>query len=312
MASATEQRAQKIYAGGAWPFAALLIGNAALALGPWLVRLADTGPVAAGFWRMALPLPLIAWLALRERRRDQLRDGARPRIAGRTVWILVAAGVFFALDLASWHLGIELTKLGNATLFGNSGSLILMAWGLFAMRRAPSRAEVLALAAALAGGAILLARSLEVSTSTLVGDLLCVLAGAFYVLYLLPAQAARDTMGQWSVLTLVCASAVPVLLAAALLMGEPVWPGAAGWWPVIALAVLSQIVGQGLLVYALGYFPPLVIGMALLTQPAIAALSGWLAFDEVLAWPDIAGMALVAGALLIARASSVSAPPREG
>lgn len=300
MATATGERGEKIYPGGAWPFAALLLGNAALALGPWLVRLTDTGPVAAGFWRMALPLPLIAWLGWRE-----LRGRAgQVRIGGRVAWILVAAGIFFALDLASWHAGIELTKLGNATLFGNSGSLILMVWGLFALRRAPTRGEVVALASALAGAAILLARSLEVSTTTLIGDLLCVLAGAFYVLYLIPAQSARETMGQWSVLALICASASPVLLLIALLLGEPVWPGSAGWWPVIALALCSQLIGQGLLVYSLGYFPPLVIGMALLTQPAIAALTGWLAFDETLGWPDIAGMALVAAALVIARAGA--------
>lgn len=300
MATTTRGTAQKIYSGGAWPFAALLIGNAALALGPWLVRLADTGPVAAGFWRMALPLPLFAWLAWREIR----GQGEAIAPSRRTGWILIAAGVFFALDLASWHIGIELTKLGNATLFGNSGSLILMAWGLFAMRRAPSRAELLALAAALTGGAILLGRSLEVSTTTLLGDLLCVLAGAFYVLYLIPAQSARETMGQWSVLAMVCASAAPVLLVMAVLMGEPVWPGAAGWTPVLALALSSQIIGQGLLVYALKSFSPLVVGMALLSQPAIAALSGWLAFDERLVWPDIAGMALVAAALVIARAGA--------
>ena len=85
----------------------------------------------------------------------------------------------------------------------------------------------------------------------MIGDLLCVLAGAFYVLYLLPAQSARETMGQWSVLAVVCASAAPVLLVIALLLGEPVWPGSAGWTPVLGLALSSQIIGQGLLVYAL-------------------------------------------------------------
>lgn len=294
MATTTGTAAKKTYAGGAWPFAALLAGNAALALGPWLVRLADTGPVAAGFWRLALPLPLFAWLAFRER--------SETSAGQRTALVLLAAGAFFAFDLASWHIGIELTKLGNATLFGNSGSLILMGWGLIAMRRAPSRAEVLALIAALAGAAILLGQSLEISPRTLGGDLLCVLAGAFYVLYLLPAQSARERMGQWSVLALVCVSGAPVLLAMALALGEPVWPGGAGWWPVIGLALFSQVIGQGLLVYALGYFPPLIIGMALLTQPALAALTGWLAFDETLGWPDILGMALVAAALVIARA----------
>lgn len=161
---------------------------------------------------------------------------------------------------------------------------------------------MVALAAAVAGAAILMGRSLEISTATLVGDLLCLLAGVFYVFYLVPAQSARETMGQWSVLALVCAAASPALLAIALALGEPVLPGAAGWLPVAGLALSSQVVGQGLLVYSLKHFSPLIVGMALLTQPAIAALSGWLAFDELLGWPDIAGMALVSAALVIARA----------
>ena len=49
-------------------FAALLIGNLALACGPFLVRHSGVGPIAAGFWRLALALPflwaMIAALAL--------------------------------------------------------------------------------------------------------------------------------------------------------------------------------------------------------------------------------------------------------
>jgi drug/metabolite transporter (DMT)-like permease len=293
MASATQPDAEKNLPPSLRHFAALLGGNAALALGPWLVRLADTGPVAAGFWRMALPLPLFAWLAWRERI-------AAPA-ARNTVLILLAAGAFFAADLASWHIGIERTRLGNATLFGNSGSIVLMLWGLVALRRPPRRHEWLALAAALGGAAILMGRSLEISTETLAGDLFCLLAGVFYVFYLLPAQLARVRLGQWSVLALVCASAAPALLMIALAMREPIMPGKAGWLPVIGLALSSQVLGQGLLVYALKHFPPLVIGMALLTQPAIAAAVGWIAFGEALGVPDVAGMALVSVALILAK-----------
>lgn len=302
MTSATEAAGKKAYQASGWHFAALISGNAALALGPWLVRLTDTGPVAAGFWRMLLPLPLFAWLAWRER--------ASWTAGPRTVWLLLAAGAFFAADLASWHVGIEQTRLGNATLFGNAGSLLLVAWGVIALRRAPSRPELLALAAALGGAAILMGRSLEISTTSLVGDLLCLLAGVFYVFYLVPAQRAREQLGQWSVLALVCASAAPPLLAIALLLGEPVLPGAAGWTPVIALALSSQVVGQGLLVYALKHFSPLVVGMALLTQPAIAAGVGWLAFDETLTGLDLLGMALVSAALVLARARAPGGAPR--
>lgn len=303
MQSATEHGEEKNLPPGVWRFVALMAGNAALALGPWLVRLADTGPVSAGFWRMLIPLPLFALLAWRER-----GPGSSAATRRAVPLLLIAAGAFFAADLASWHIGIERTRLANATLLGNSGSVILMIWGLIALRRAPAGREWLALVAALAGATILMGRSFEISEATLVGDLFCLAAGIFYVFYLLPAQSARATMGPWSVLTLVSAAAAPVLLVVALTLGEAVWPGTAGWSPVIALALTSQVVGQGLLVYSLKHFSPLVVGMALLTQPAIAAVVGWLAFDEALGLPDIAGMALVSAALVLARAGSPEAP----
>ena len=281
---------------GAWHFVALIGGNVALALGPWLVRLADTGPVSAGFWRLLLPIPLIALFAWRER--------ARHRIDGRIALLAVVAGIFFALDLASWHLGIERTRLGNATLFGNAGSVILMVWGLIAMRRVPTGREGLGIAAALAGAAILLGRSLEISTQSALGDLFCLFAGICYAFYLLPAQKARARVGQWSVLLLVGMTGAPLLLVIALLMGEPVWPQ--DWTPVVALAISSQIVGQGLLVYSLGHFSPLIIGLALLTQPAIAAAVGWFAFGETLGALDIVGMILVGTALLLARTAKAN------
>ena len=281
---------------GAWHFVALIGGNVALALGPWLVRLADTGPVSAGFWRLFLPIPLIALFAWRER--------ARHGIDRRIALLAVVAGVFFAFDLASWHLGIERTRLGNATLFGNAGSVILMVWGLIALRRAPTRREGLGIAAALAGAAILLGRSLEISTQSALGDLFCLFAGICYAFYLLPAQKARAKVGQWSVLLLVCLTSAPLLLLIALVMGEPVWPG--DWTPVVALAISSQIVGQGLLVYSLGHFSALIIGLALLTQPAIAAAVGWFAFGETLGALDIVGMVLVGAALLLARTAKAN------
>ena len=278
----------------AWHFAALLAGNAALALGPWLVRLSDTGPVSAGFWRLILPVPILAFLAWRSR-------SPGPLDKKLTVLCLIAGG-FFAVDLASWHIGIERTRLANATLFGNAGSIILMVWGLIAARRAPSGREGVGVFAAITGAGILLGRSMEISATTFIGDLFCLAAGIFYAFYLLPAQRARAALGSWFVLLLVSLTAAPILLGMAIAAGEPVLPGAAGWTPILVLALSSQVIGQGLLVFSLRNFPPLVIGMALLTQPAIAATVGWLAFGELLEPLDICGMVLVGAALVLARA----------
>lgn len=278
--------------------AMLLAGNAALALGPWFVRLADSGPIAAGFWRVTLALPALFVLA-------RWQEGRTPAPVPRKVaCAVVIGGVLFALDLASWHVGIQWTRLGNAALFGNSGSLILLVWGFIVWRRWPGAREWLGIGAALAGAFILLGRSFEVSAQTLYGDLFCLLAGLLYAGYLLILQDARRALGSWRLLARSSAAGVPVLLVAALLHGEPVWPQ--DWGPVVGLALSSQLIGQGLLVYSLRHFSPLAIGLALLTQPAIAALAGWFAFGETLAPVDVLGMALLAAALVIARVAGES------
>ena len=276
-----------------WHWAALIAGNIALALGPWSVRLADSGPVAAGFWRLALALPLI-WLIAK--RAGEPVFGVPRRVA----WLVALGAMAFAFDLASWHVGIELTRLGNSTLFGNAGSIVLLFWGLAVARTMPARSEWIAIILALGGSAILLGRSADISASTLIGDLFCITAGLLYAVYLLCLQDARRALGSWSLLARVCVVAAPVLLLVALVRGEPVWP--TDWTPLVVLALLSQVVGQGLLVFALRAFPPMIIGLALLTQPAVAALYGWLVFGEALGPLDLAGMAMVGAALAVARA----------
>jgi drug/metabolite transporter (DMT)-like permease len=272
---------------------ALFGGNVALAIGPWFVRVADTGPVAAGFWRLSLALPFMVLLA---RANGQRLTG----MGAKTLGLVALGAVTFALDLASWHIGIEMTRIGNATLFGNAGSIVLLFWGFIMHRVLPGRLEWLAIVFALGGAAILMGRSLEISNATLVGDLFSVAAGLLYAVYLLTLQNARGAFGSWSLLVWVSIFGAPVLLGIALLLGEPVWP--THWGPVIGLFILSQLVGQGLMVFALKYFPPLVVGLALLTQPAVASLYGWLAFGEVLSGLDIAGMVLVGAALAVSRA----------
>ncbi|MGC1271337.1 MAG: DMT family transporter [Croceibacterium sp.] len=261
-------------------------------MGPWFVRYADSGPISAGFWRVALAIPLLALLARANR---QPLTG----IPNKALLAVLTGGVLFGLDVASWHTGIGMTTLTNATLFGNGGSLILMVWGFIAWRRGPRGMEWLALAAAFGGGAILLGRSLEVSPRTLLGDLFCLGAGVLYAGYLLILQDARKSLGGWALLTWSCIASAPVLLALALVMGEGVWPD--NWLPIVGLMLSSQIFGQGLLVYALRHFPPLVIGIALLCQPAVAALAGYLSFGEVLTPLDMVGVVLVGSALVLAK-----------
>jgi drug/metabolite transporter (DMT)-like permease len=272
------------------PILAVIGANVALAFGPWFVRLADTGPVASGFWRLMLAVPVLLGLSL--------ASGWRPAGLSRGLWAIVAlGGIAFAADLGSWHLGILRTTLANATLFGNSATFIFPIYGFLVARIWPTRVQGLALVLAAAGAALLMGRSYQLDPRHLAGDLLCLAAGILYTGYFVAMARARATMAALPALALSTLASIPPLLFFAILLGEKIVPG--NWWPLIGLALVSQGIGQGLMAYALGKLSPLVVGLALLLQPVVAATIGWLAYGEMLGLPDLAGAALVAVALVL-------------
>jgi len=274
------------------PFAltALLAANVFGALGAMLIRLADTGPVASAFWRMTIAFPLVLIVAV-------IWRGPRISWTPGLVTIVAASGVLFAADLASWHLGVMMTKLANATLFGNSASLIFPIYGFLIARMWPTHRQAAALFLAAIGAALLMGRSAELSPKNLIGDLLSLLAGVFYAAYFIVIIRARSALAPLPLLAATTLAAAIPLLPAAWLLGERILPG--NWWPLIALAVGSQALAQGLTIYVLGRLSPVIIGLSLLTQPVVAALAGWIAFGETLGALDLVGAGLVGLALAL-------------
>jgi drug/metabolite transporter (DMT)-like permease len=273
-------------------FAALIGGNMCLAFGPWLVRLANVGPIAAGFWRLALAVPMLFLLACVMRQ-------PVPRLSARLWALLALGGLFFAADLASWHVGILRTRLANATLFGNSTSFIFPLYSFIMMRRMPGRYQIVALTLAALGVGMLMGRSYELSPKNLVGDLFCLGAGCLYTGYLVAVERARGVLQPLPTLLVSTLAGILPLLILATLLGERIVPHA--WGPLLLLALGSQVVGQGLMVYAIGHLPPVVVGLGLLTQPVIAATIGWLAYGERLGVADFVGAAGIAVALVLVR-----------
>ncbi|MFA5969879.1 MAG: DMT family transporter [Sphingomonas sp.] len=275
-------------------FAALIAANIALAFGPWFVRASGTGPVAAGFWRITLAAPLLFGASL--------AAGWHPRaVQGRLIPVIAIGGLCFAADLASWHIGILRTTLANATLFGNSTTLIFPIYGFIVARTLPTRMQGIALLLAALGAGLLLGRSYEVSPDHLIGDLLCLLAGLLYTVYFIAMQRVRAVMAPLPALMLSTLASIVPLLLMTLAFGERLWPD--HWGVLIGLALVSQVLGQGMMTYALGRLSPLVIGIGLLVQPIVSATIGWIVYDERLGTTELAGAIMVAAALVLVRRS---------
>jgi len=290
---------------GRFAFAAVVVANLFLAAGPWMVRVTDVGPVASGFWRMALAVPFLAAIAPWSGGTAGFRT--RPALIGAAA----VGGLLFAADLAAWHEGIVRTKLANATLFGNMSSFLFAAYGFVLARRLPPPLQSGALALAALGAALLLGGSYELSARNFAGDLLALLAAVFYGAYLMVVDQARRSMAPIPLLSIATAAGALPLLVAALALGEQVVPHS--WTPLLLLALGSQVIGQGLLVYAIGHLSPVVVGIGLLTQPVAASALGWLIYREGFTVVDAIGALLIAAAMVLIRlpGPELASSPRE-
>ncbi|WP_235839889.1 DMT family transporter [Derxia lacustris] len=306
------------------PFLILLAGGSCIGFAAIFVRLAETGPVASAFWRMALAAPLLALLAGRGAGRlTARRPGAVPgALRDRAVW---ASAACFAADLGVWHFSIGLTTVANATLLANFAPIVvtLAAWWLTGVR--PGARFVLGGALALAGAIALVARPAAAGATPLpnaaLGDALGLATAVFYAGYLAAIKQARARhdalrLMAWSS-ALSAALLLPVALAFAQLTGARLLPAsAAGWGVLLALAVVTQVAGQTLIAQAAAHLPVALASVALLVQPLVAALAGWALFGEALGPAQIAGgVAILLGVQFARRAAPAAAdstPPTTG
>lgn len=284
--------------GGRWALTSLVLGAVGIGIAPLFVRLSEVGPSATGFFRMLLAIPLFGLLLELEHRR-----GGGPTIPSRRArGLLVAAGLFFALDIALWHYSIVLGTVANATLLTNTAPVwvALAAWGLFGER--PTPLFVVALVLAMSGAALLVGDSFRVSRTTAFGDLLGLTSGLFYAGYQLSIKRVRAGRSTLAVMTASTTITAVGLLVFAIVGGETLGPQTGrGWLYLVALAVISQVAGQGLIAYGLAHLASGFAAVTLLVQPMVAALVAWLLLSEPLGPTQAIGGAVVLGGIVLAR-----------
>jgi len=291
-------------------FLCLLAGGCAIAFAPIFVRLADTGPVASAFWRCALAVPLLwIWLFARARPDTPVETGVQPEresASKQTTWLLVLAGLFFAGDLGVWHWSIVWTSVANSTLLANLAPIFVTLAGWILWRQKVTRLFLLGMFLAIAGMFVLVGPNFAAGGTKLAGDALGALTAVFYAGYFLTIKAARDAgastarLMAWST-TITAIALLPVALASpqAFLPSSP-----RGWAVLVGLALVTQILGQGLIAYAFAHLPASLSSVSLLIQPVMAALFAWWLFNEPVGPLQFVGGAIVLAGIWISKRAS--------
>ena len=254
-------------------------------------------PATSAFFRCAWALPVLALVALWERR----RGGRRTR---RERFFAFGAGVFFAVDLELWHHAIAQIGAGLSAVIANMQVLVvaLVAWAIHGER--PTARAATALPAALIGVTLIsgVVGASAYGASPALGVLLSLGTAVAYSGYLLllraanpradrPAGAAFDS-------TLVCAV---VLLPIGAALGElhltPTWP-AHGW--LVLLALSAQAFAGIAIATALPRLPAVTTSILLLLQPGLSVLMAALIVAERPSAIQVAGVLVVLAAVLYA------------
>jgi len=274
--------------------AALVLGAVAMGASVLFVRWADVGPYASAFWRVFLALPFLwGWMRLERHgpQRQLLLDPA-----------VLLAGLFFTGDLFFWHLSILGTTVANATVLATTAPVWVALGAGFVLGEAVGARTLLALGLCILGGLALVGESYGFAPQRLNGDLFGIATALFFGCYVLSVRAARARHGAAALMFASTAITAACLFVIALLFEPRILPQSLhGVAALVALAVISQVGGQGLVAVALGSLPATFSSLVVFLEAIAAAAFGWILLNEPLGIVQALGGVLILVGIFVAR-----------
>ncbi|MGB0935583.1 MAG: DMT family transporter [Alphaproteobacteria bacterium] len=289
------------------PMIMAVTGAVMLGISPIFVRITDIGPNATGFFRLLLALPLVwAWMLVE----NKLHPKTVHKPNGKEHWLMILAGFFFSLDLAAWHLSIDMTTVINASLFNNFTPFFVPFFLWMIYKERPSWVYILCVVAAITGAMIMSGGVVTVRPEQLVGDALALFSAMIFSGYILVIKSLRFKFNASTLMWWTTISNAVFMLIFCLYTGEDFWPDTTNdWIGVLGLAACIHIGGQGLLAYSMGKVSAGFIVVLLLLSPVVASVLGWMIFDESIQWIQVLGGAIILGSIVVARMDERKSDP---
>ena len=258
---------------------------------------AEVSPSTGTFYRAVFGLPLLALVAVAERR----RYGPLPIRARR---LALVAGVFFAGDLLFWHHAIEYVGAGLATVLGNLQVLIVgvVAWLVFGER--PTRTTLLALPVVLAGVVLISgvigggAYGADPALGVILGLLTAICYSAYLLLIRIGGRDARRPAGPVALATISIALTSGIV---GVVGGDlDLTPGPESLFWLALLGITSQSIGYLCISISLPRLPAVVTSIILLVQPVVTVALSMILLGERPSPAQLFGVACVIGGIAVA------------
>jgi len=247
------------------------------------------GAVSTGapFARWAHPAPAIAIAALRVAFASVLllAAGRRElaglgRIARRDRPLVALSGVLLAIHFGAWIASLSFTSTAASVALVCTSPIFAAVLGTLLGDRV-SRRELVGIAIAGAGCAVLAGGDWRAGGTALAGDGLALIGAASGAAYLVVGRRLRAAAPLLPYLGAVNAIAAAALITAALALGAPLAALPAHAYAACAgAAVFASLVGHSLLNAAVRTTPAHLVALAGLGEPIGSSLITWLVFGE--------------------------------
>ena len=210
--------------------------------------------------------------------------------------------MFFAGDLFFWHLAILATTIANATFLATTAPIWVAFGAWLVLGEIIGARTLLGLVLCLLGGAALVGQSYGFAPERLLGDLYGLITAVFFGCYMLAIRAARTHLSAGRLAFVSTAITAACLFVVAIALEPFLLPRSVGGVAaLLALALVSQVGGQGLLAVALGTLPATFSSLVIFLEAIAAAAFGWLILGEALGPLQLAGGVLILIGIWITR-----------
>lgn len=288
----------KIRRSPSFAYIALVFGILCIGFSAIFVKIADVPGSVSSFYRV-----LIAGIAILP---IWIYKGMYVP-SKRDIWLILFGAAFFAFDLFLWNTAILLTSAATATLLANNAPIWLGLISLVVFREKLPAKFWIGLLLAIVGMNVLIGFRAWQSMEFNHGDMLALVAGFFYALYLIFTLDSRKRVDTISFMTFSILFMIVMLFITNLFMGNP-FTGFSKqtWFSLVGLGLIAHFGGWISINYALGHLKGTNVSVTLLSQSIVTALLAIPLLGEGININQILGGALIlSGVYIVNRRKSI-------
>jgi drug/metabolite transporter (DMT)-like permease len=287
----------------------LAIAIIALAFSPILTKLSELelSPTATIFNRFWISTLIVCcWQFIATWRSEDVVP--KSNLHRQETGLLILASFSATASALLWAISFTQTSIASSTVLRSLTPLFIGLGAWLILKQRFNNQFILGMILAIMGAMVIGWDDLQLGNDYLVGDSIALLSAALHGVNILTVGYLRDRGCPTDrVLFWRCVVGFFIILPIALLTDTQMFPfSLQGWLSVIALAVVCQTFGQGLLVFSLKKFSSSFVGIFALLKPLVTALLAWIIFAEGINLISGVALCLILLGIYLAKSSGFS------